>query len=654
MNNQRGNLRIYALLCAVVLLVYSPVRVHDFINYDDPVYVTDNPHVHDGLTWDGIVWAFTSFEHSNWFPLTWLSHMLDVQMFGFDPGWHHLSSVALHTISTLCLFALLWSMTRARWPSAFVALAFGLHPLHVESVAWAAERKDVLSVLFCILTLWAYVWYSEQPSWRRYLAIAGLFVCGLMSKPMLVTLPFVMLLLDYWPLRRKLGRSVVVDKMPLLALSVAASIIAFIAQRQSGAVAALDRIPVTLRIENALVTYIVYLVKFVWPAKLAIFYPYAERIPLWQWLGAALAIAAVTMAVLLVRSTRPYLAVGWLWYLGTLVPVIGLVQVGSQARADRYTYLPLIGISIMLAWAIPARRSFAIVGAVVCSIWCVVTWTYLGAWRDSASLFRHAIQVTDRNWVMYNNLGGTLRRQGQIQEAIANFENAVRLRPDLADVQDNLGEALVNVGRLDQGVPHLMEALRIQPKFAKARVDFGSALLRQGRDREAADQFLEALRIDPVNAEAHFRLGGLLAAHGQTKAALPQLQAALPYLIETAHNNPDDPESHHNLGGVLGMIGRMDEAIAEFSQEVRLRPSDPEAHYNLALALADKQRLVDSANEFSQAVRLKPDYVMAHFNLARILVALGKGVDAEREFSETLRLAPDFAGAKEGLAKLKQ
>ena len=576
--------RIYALLLVVVLLLYSPVRVHDFINYDDPVYVADNPHVLEGITWDGTVWAFRSIEHSNWFPLTWLSHMLDVQMFGLDSGWHHLTSVALHALSTLALFALLRKMTGERWPSAFVAAAFALHPLHVESVAWAAERKDVLSALFWILTLWAYAWYVERPSPRRYLAVAGLFVCGLMSKPMVVTLPFLMMLLDYWPLRRKFERRVWMEKIPLLALSAGASVIAFIAQKQGGAIAALDRIPAAMRIENALISYVVYVAKFVWPSNLAIFYPYAERIPAWQWMGAALVLAAVTVAVVLVRKTRPYLAVGWLWYLGTLVPVIGLVQVGSQARADRYTYLPLIGIAIMVAYAAPSVRALGIAAAAWCSIWCVVTWSTLGYWRDSVTVFRHAIQVTDRNWVAYNNLGGTLRRQGQVAEAIADFEAAAKLRPDLADVQDNLGEALVTAGRPAEAVPHLMEALRLQPRSAKTLVDLGTALLRQGRDKEAAVEFLEALKIEPANAEAHFRLGGVLAAHGQMKAALPQFQAALPYLTEMVRANPNDPESHYNLGGVLGMVGRVDEALTEFSQVVRLRPSDPEAHYNLGLA----------------------------------------------------------------------
>lgn len=648
-------------MLAAILAVYSQVRSHDFINYDDPVYVTNNTHVRDGLTANGVIWAFTSFEYSNWFPLTWLSHMLDCEMFGLDSGLHHLTNVVLHALTALALFALLRRMTiripAARWPSAFVAFAFGLHPLHVESVAWIAERKDVLSALFWILTMWAYAWYSEAPSSGKYMAVVGLFFCGLMSKPMVVTLPFLMLLLDYWPLRRNLDRRLILEKIPLFALSAVASAIAYVAQKRSGAVAAFGQIALPLRLENALVTYVVYIAKFIWPTNLAVFYPYAERYAAWQWLGAAAILAAITYFVLRVRNTRPYLAIGWLWYLGTLVPVIGLVQIGSQARADRYTYLPMIGISIMLAWLIAdtvkSDRIVIVVSAVVCFTWCGLTWSYVGDWQNSETLFRHAIQVTDRNWVMYNNLGGTLRREGRLKEAILDFENAATIRPNFADVQDNLGEALSVDGQADAAVPHLMDALRLQPGFAKAHVDLGAALLTQGRTQEAAAQFQNALSLDPANSEAHFRYGGILASQGSLADAMPHFQAALPYLTETVRNNPKDPDGHHNLGGVLGMMGRMDEAIAEFSQTAQLRPRDPEAHYDLGLALAGRQNLTGAAGEFAKAISLNPDYAMAHFNLARVLAALGRNVEAEREYNQALLLAPDFEPAKRGLDSLR-
>ncbi|MBZ5604396.1 MAG: tetratricopeptide repeat protein [Acidobacteriia bacterium] len=652
------DLWIYFLLFAAVFAVYSSVRTHDFINYDDPVYVVANPHVRGGLTWDGLAWAFTSFEHSNWFPLTWISHMLDVEMFGLNAGSHHLSSVFLHALSALALFALLVRITRARWPSAFVALAFALHPLHVESVAWAAERKDVLSALFWIFTLLAYAWYVERPSSKRYAAVVALFICGLMSKPMVVTLPFLMLLLDYWPLKRKLETRLLIEKIPLFALSIAGSIIAFIAQRQSGAVAALDVIPFPLRAENALVTYITYLAKFAWPSNLAVFYPYADHIPAWQWIGAALLLAAITAAVLLARATRPYLAVGWLWYLGTLVPVIGLVQVGSQARADRYTYLPMIGIAILMAWlaadVIKSPGALGTAATIIGVIWAGATVNYLRAWQDSIPLFRHAIESTGPNWVAYNNLGGTLRRAGQINEAIANFENAARIHPGFADIEDNLGEALVSAGRVDEAIAHLNRAIQIQPKFGKAHVDLGAALMHKRDPAQAAAQFQEALRLDPSDAEARFRLGGILAAQGRMQEATVQFQAALPYLTEATRLNPDDPEARHNLGGVLGMMGRADDAAVEFAHEVRLRPNDPEAHYNLGLALASQQHFAEAAAQFERAAQLQPDYLMAHYNFARALLAVGRTVEAQQEFSRTLQIAPDFAPARQALARFKQ
>jgi tetratricopeptide (TPR) repeat protein len=637
--------------------VYSPVRTHAFINYDDPLYIAGNPHVREGITWDGILWALTSLEHSNWFPLTWWSHMLDCQFFGLDAGSHHMMGVFLHALSTVALFILLMRMTGARWASGFAALVFGVHPLHIESVAWAAERKDVLSALFWILTLFAYVLYVEKPDAKRYAAVVALFVCGLMSKPMVVTLPFLMLLLDFWPLQRRFTRALVIEKIPLFALSIAGSVMAFLAQKQSGAVAALQEIPFPLRAENALVTYVAYIAKWIWPTRLAIFYPFPDRIPAWQWLGALALLVAITALVVRARTARPYLAVGWFWYLGTLVPVIGLVQVGSQARADRYTYLPAIGISILVAWLaqdlIKSRQVLSTITGVLGCIWCAVTWVNLPAWQNSETVFRHAVDVTDQNWIAYNNLGGTLRRVGRLDEAIADFQNALRIHPGFADIEDNLGEALIASGRLDQAIPHLQQALRIQPGFSKAHVDLGTALLREHHPEQAQAEYEQALRLDPLNAEAHFRLGGILAEQG-SKDAMPHFQASMPYLTEAVELNPDDPESHHNLGGVLGMMGRVDEAAVEFAKVVRLRPNDPEAHYNLGLALASNQHWAEASAEFGRAVNLQPNYVMAHYQLGRTLAAMGRTVEAEQELQTALQIAPGFDAAKQALAQLNK
>ncbi len=645
---------IYLLLFVAVISVYSQVRTHEFINFDDPLYVTENPHVRNGLTWAGVAWAFTSAHDANWIPLTWLSHMLDCQFFGLRSGLQHLTSVVLHAFSTLLVFALFKRITLARWPSAFVAFGFALHPLHVESVAWIAERKDVLSALFFLLTLSAYVTYARRPSALRYLLVTVLFACGLMSKSMVVTLPFVALLLDVWPLRRTKGLLwLFVEKLPLLALSLGASIVTYMAQQGARTVAALDQVPLPVRLENGLISYAAYLVKFVWPVNLAVVYPYS--IPAaWEWIMAGLALAAVTIVVLRERARRPYLATGWLWYLGALVPVIGVVQVGVQSRADRYTYLPMIGISIMVAWGAAEmlrhrQTALKLAALAVCSVWALAAWSNLDYWQNTITLFQHAIQVTDGNYVAYNNLGVALRRQGRIADAISNFEIAQGIRPRDAEIQDNLGEALLTTGRIDDAAPHLAEALRLRPDFAKAHLDAGAALIRTGQAKLAESQYREALRLAPDSPEAHYGLGGVLAMEGRVDEALPHLEIALPHVMESVAMNPGDADGHYNLGRIFAALGRTGEAIAQFSETVRLAPDDAEARFNLGVALTEGKRMNEALDQFAAAVRLRPDYVNAHYHLGTTLLALGRTGDAIREFTETLRLRPDFAGAQQSL-----
>lgn len=662
----RHDLWISLALLVAVLAVYSQVRTHDFLNYDDPEYVTDNAHVRDGLTLDGLVWAFTSGHASNWIPLTWLSHMLDCQLFGLDSGPQHLVNVVLHAFSTLLLFGLLKRITGARWRSAFVAFVFALHPLHVESVAWIAERKDVLCALFWFLTLWAYVNYTQRRSAGRYLLVVLLFCCGLMSKPMIVTLPFVALLLDVWPLRRigfgseatrKGWARLILEKLPLMALSAGASVVTYLVQQSGGSVSAADQIPLLLRVENALVSYVVYLGSFVWPAELAVFYPYPTDPQGWAALAAGLALAALTVLALRWIGPRPYLAVGWLWYLGTLVPVIGLVQVGVQSRADRYTYVPMIGISIVVAWGAAevferrrwGKTPLAVLGTVVCASWAAVTWRDLGYWQNSVSLFRHALEVTDGNYIAYNNLGVALREDGRIGDAIMPFEEAVTLRPQAPDIQDNLGEALLASGRIDEAIPHLSEAVRLRPDFAKAHVDLGSAMIQSGRAGEAEAQYRRALQLQPESAEAHYGLGGVLMREGRIQEALPHLQAGLPYLMDVVRTKPGYADGHYNLGTLFALLGRTDEAIAQFSETVRLQPDLPEARVNLGIALAGRGRLNEALDEFSTAIRLRPDYANAHFQLGKVLATLGRYDEAVREFTEVLRLRPDFAEARRSL-----
>jgi tetratricopeptide (TPR) repeat protein len=630
---------IYALLAVVTLAVYAPVLSHPFINFDDPDYVTDNVHVRAGLSWDGVVWAFTTTQAANWFPITWLSHMLDWQLFGGQSGWHHFVSLLIHIATTLLLFAVLNRMTGARWRSAFVALIFALHPLHIESVAWVAERKDVLSAFFWMLTLWAYLHYVKRSGAARYLLVAASFCGGLMSKPMVLTLPAVLLLLDVWPLRR-FGRKAVIEKLPLFALSVASAVVTYLVQRGGGAVMTLDQVPLGMRLENALVSYAIYLWKVLWPTNLAVFYPYPQ-LAWWHAAVAGVAIAGISIGAI----RRPYLAVGWFWFLVTLVPVIGFVQVGEQARADRYMYIPMIGVAIIIAWGLPEllhRRAAAVIGAVACAAMAVVTLADLKPWRSSELLFRHAIDVTDGNYVAYNNLGNALRSEGRIHEAIPMFENALRIRPRFIDAQNSLAEALLVEGRTDEAMPHLEAALKLAPRSAEVHVNLGAAAMKRGQWKDAEAEYRIALGLAPESATARGGLGAALGEQGRIEEALAELR-------QSVRLKPEDADARYNLGRWLGIAGHTDEAIAAFSEAVRLQPADAAAHFNLGTALASQNRMVEAIKEFSAAVKLNPGYVNAHFNLGSALASLGRFDEAIEEFSTVLRLQPDFEQARENL-----
>lgn len=630
---------IYVALLLVVGALYAQVHDFQFVNYDDPDYVQENPHVRAG----DVAWVFTSMEHANWFPLTWLSHMLDVQLYGLRSGAHHLTSVAIHALSTLLLFGLLRKVTGERWPSAFVAFVFAAHPLHVESVAWIAERKDVQCALFFILTLWAYARYVERPGALRYVAMLVAFGCGILSKPMIVTLPFVVLLMDVWPLRR-FSRRVLVEKIPLFALSAIACVVAYVAQQRGGAVS--SQIPFALRLENAAVSCVTYIAQFFWPAKLAVFYPFPAAVPAWEWVAAVLVLIAITIVAL--RSAA--VAVGWLWYLGTLVPVIGLVQIGLQSRADRYTYIPLIGFSIALAWGfstlVKQHRWLAAPVAVWACALCGATFIQAATWRDSVTLFTHALAVTDGNYVAHNNLGAALRGAGRRADALPHFEEAIRLRARYPEAQNNLGEALLATGRIDDALPHVTEALRLDPKMAEAHVNLGTIDNKRGRPELAEAEYRAALALNPSSAEAHDGLAVVLTDTNRTAEAIE-------HALKAVALNPGDADAHYNLGRLYGLTGRPEQAIEQFRETVRLDPGNAEAHFNLGIAYAQKDQLNQSVEEFQAAVRSKPAYVGAHFNLGSALARLGRYEEAIAEFTEALRLNPALTEAREAIETCK-
>ncbi|MEJ2430175.1 MAG: tetratricopeptide repeat protein [Deltaproteobacteria bacterium] len=553
------------LLVSLVLVlatcaVYLHVTGYDFALLDDNLYVYENPHVQNGLTSDSIIWAFTTTHAGLNIPLTWLSLMLDFELYGLDAGGYHLTNLLLHLANVLLLFFVLKLMTGDLWRSGFVAALFALHPLHVESVAWVTERKDVLSTLFWMLTMWAYFRYVQGPTAKRYLLILVPLVFGLLAKPMLVTLPFVLLLLDYWPLGRfqvgqspdgpevtvqgsiKSGQpmssvlSLVWEKIPLFALVAVSSVVTFLAEKSGGALAHSESWPISIRIANGLLSYVKYMGKMIWPHNLAIFYPHpGHSLPMWKAAGAGFLLLCIS--ILVVRGARryPYLLVGWLWYIGTLVPVIGFVQVGSQAMADRFTYIPLIGLFIIIGWGVPEivprwphrNLSLATLSTTVLLFLTVLTWKQVQYWQNGISLFEHTLEVTSNNWLCNYNLGTALDKQGRTDDAIKHYQEALRIKPDYAEAHNNLGIALDKQGRIDDAIKHYQETLRIEPDNGEAHNNLGIDLDRKGRIDDAIKHYQETLRIEPDNAEAHNNLGIDLARKGNIDAAVKHFQKAL-------------------------------------------------------------------------------------------------------------------------------
>ncbi len=534
-------------LILATLVFYWPIRQNGFVNFDDGKYVEFNPNVQAGVTLAGVKWAFTATHASNWHPLTWLSHMLDCELFGLNPGRHHLTSLAFHLANTLLVFALWRRMTKAQWRSAVVAALFALHPLHVESVAWISERKDVLSTFFFLLTLWAYARHArtltgerlelaEKKSLARQLFRFPAFYClavlffalGLMSKPMLVTLPFVLLLLDYWPLERcqpSAFRRLIWEKLPFFALSFASCAVTFVAQRKGGAVASLTTVSTDARFSNAVISYARYLGKMIWPVDLAVFYPYPKAWPVWQVATAALFLVVVTVSVIRVRQHARYWATGWFWYLGTLVPVIGLVQVGGQAMADRYTYIPLIGVFVAVVWGLAdlaATTSFrrALLGTVTVMLLAVCGWLthkQVELWRDSVRLFKHALAVVPPSALAHDSLGSALLARNEFSEAKIHYEAALKLLPNNPNALSNLGTILGREGKLEEAIRCFQTALNYDPQHAPAHYNWGFALLQAGQPAAAIVHYRATIQRDPDHVEALNGLAWLQATQRDPK-----------------------------------------------------------------------------------------------------------------------------------------
>jgi Tfp pilus assembly protein PilF len=620
-------LLVAAFLVAIIFLTYYPVWHYGFLSYDDSPYVTDNAPVRRGLTAQGLQWAFTTGHASNWHPITWLSHMLDVQMFGMNAGRHHFVNLLFHIANTLLLFILLYRTTGI-WPrSAMVAALFAVHPLHVESVAWVAERKDVLSILFWMLTMLAYVSYVRKPRLGRYMAVIAVFALGLMSKPMLVTLPVVLLLFDVWPLGRlrfatgqfPVWLRMVREKIPLFALVAASSIVTVVVQSRGGALQSFETVPLHQRASNALVSYMAYLVQTLWPGNLAAFYPY-RPLPMLPVAASAVGLAVLSVVVIRLSRDRPFLFTGWFWYLITLVPVIGLIQVGGQARADRYTYVPLVGVFIIVSWGIPlvlkrwryASRAVPIgAGILVCAL-AVVSWSQVRYWKSDLALWEHAVQVTDDNYFARTNLGFALIDAGDLAAGIEQYNEALRINPNSAETHNALGTALIKQGRVDAAMEQYTMALRIRPGFADAHSNLAIALARKGETEKAFSEFRKALEISPENPEIQYNFGFALANQGR-------LDEAMSYYRKALTINPDYADAHFQMGNAFTGKEMLKEAADEYTKALQIRPEYVDAHNNLGVVLERQNRIDEAIAHFREALRLDPANNRARDNLSRVL-----------------------------------
>jgi len=699
---------VCVFLVALTWLVFGQTLWHEFINYDDPVYVYENPVVKSGLTVHGIGWAFTHSHGANWHPLTSISHMLDCQFYGLKAGGHHFSNVFLHAIAALLLFLLLAQMTGMLWRSAFVAAVFAIHPLHVESVAWVAERKDVLSGVFFMLTLMSYVHYARRPSFVRYALVSVLFACGLMAKPMLVTIPFVLLLLDYWPLGRFSQpanaktqavvsrkdwpriRQLLLEKIPFLVLSLASCIATLLAQEK--ALGSVEHFPLALRAGNALVSGMTYIRQMIWPAELTPFYPYpGGRILPWEIIFASAALVVVTAIVFVFRKTRPYLITGWFWYLGMLMPVIGLIQVGLQGHADRYTYLPQIGLYLLITWTISdlsvswrhQRPILGVAAVLVIAGLSWQTWRQTSYWHDSESLWGHALAVNADSDIANNNFGNAVLQKGRIDEAILHYQRVLEIRPghkatnrreayynlgnallrkneiDEAianyhralegpseyepETHNNLGNALLRKGRIDEAIPHFEKFVQLRPEQAEAYYDLGNALLQKGLVADAVAHYEKALKLNPIWAEAENNLGNALLRQGQIDQAILHFQKYLELCSDRAEKNR--AEGHYNLGTALLRKGQFGEAITHFREAVKLQPDYAEAQNNLAGVLLQEGQVDEAILHYQKVLELRSNQgetqrAEAHYKLANALLQKGLLVEAIAHYEQALEISP--------------
>jgi protein O-mannosyl-transferase len=658
-------LLISAALAVLVLATFEGVRRNGFLMFDDPAYVTQNTRIQSGLTLDSIAWAFRSSEAANWHPLTWISHMLDIQLFGLNPVGHHLHSLALHIMATVLLFWVLRSMTGAVWPSAFVAMVFGIHPAHVESVAWGAERKDVLCAVFWMLTMAAYVSYARRGGILRYVLVIVCFALGLMAKPMIVTLPIVLLALDFWPLGRlsrgSVGRTapkavtgtfrpaslpwLIMEKTPLFALTLASCVVTFLVQ-QSGGAMEMD-ISLPSRLANAILSYGRYLGKIALPVNLAAEYLIPpEGWPFWMPLASAVMLIGVTAFVLYGAKKRPYLLAGWIWYVVTLVPVIGIVQVGGQAMADRYTYLPSIGILMMVAWGAAEFatgrttrcRALSVVSGVLGILMVIGSHIQVSYWKDTATLYRHALAVTRNNHALHCDLGVALARQGRLDEAEQEYRESIRIYPNFAKAHLCLGEVLEEQGRLDEAETQYRQCLHIDPASVDAFLCLGQVLQLKGKFLEAVQVYNEARQLNPSDFRVPLKIG-------EAKLGLNAWADAEESFNESIRMNPGFAKSYLALGQVLAVQQKYKEATDAYAKAMRLDSSDPGLYYRLGVVWAQQGDLNKAAENLRQSLTMRPGQSEVHVALGVVLQKQGRSDEAVEQFRTAGKIDPNNADA---------
>ncbi|MGA3279911.1 MAG: tetratricopeptide repeat protein [Smithella sp.] len=617
------------VMVALVLFVYWPVQSYDFINYDDQGYVTSNYLVHAGFTCNSFLEAFNKNYLGNWHPLTMLSHMLDWQLYGSHAGGHHWTNVIIHIFNTVLLFLLLRTLTGAIWRSAFVAALFAIHPINVESVAWISERKNVLSTFFWIGTMLFYVRYVKSPNWKRYLPVLICFALGLMSKPMLVTLPFALLLLDYWPLgrmkieqlnedqttkttevtlKKKKILFLVIEKIPLIVLSAFFSYLTLFIQKNEGAVLSLHSFPLLYRLGNAVISYELYIRKMFWPFDLAVFYPLNYNISLWQVIFPALLLIVITVFVSVCFRKSPYLLMGWLWYLGTLVPVIGIVQVGDQAMADRYAYVPFVGLFIMLTWGALAiikkhfsSRTILIIPLLIITGLTIVAHRQVKYWQNTFTLFSHALDVTQNNTLAHSSVAGQLLMQNKVNEAMLHCEKALLLNPHHYNTLVRIARAYSMRGEKDKAIEALQQAIQVQPGNAQAYDNLYAILMQMGRIKEALQEYRKAADINRDNPDIHYNFGNALAMHGDYDEAIVQFKRVIQL-------RPLDSGAYSNIGVILMLLDNKDAAISYLKEAVKINPDYAYAHYELSIVLKQKDMVEEADYHFKEAIRIDPAY----------------------------------------------